>query len=302
MASDQLIDNDRADGLKGEKVDYNQTPAILQQRVVDHKGCPIHYWDSMQEELPVIVCMHGALMDHRMFNAQVPVLHSKYRIVTWDARGHGLSQPVGLENPTIDDYTEDLLELLNDAGINQAILVGQSMGAYIAQHLIRRYPERAAALVVIGSTPIAFPINAMEYWALQYSGLVLGLWPWKSLKPYMARNTAKKDAVIRYAESAMDQVDRKTFLAIWKAVSSAVRREGFSECEIQVPFLLTHGEHDRSGTIRRDAPHWAASLPHCRYAVIPDASHNANQDNPVYFNQILMDFLENLPLQAIDRK
>jgi 3-oxoadipate enol-lactonase len=283
-------------------VNYQQTPKVFHRRIFERMGCPIHYWDTMQPGLPTIVCMHGALMDHRMFNAQIPALEYQYRVITWDARGHGLSQPIGLDDPTMENYADDLLSLMDETGINQTILMGQSKGAYTAQHLVRKYPDRAAALVVIGSTPIAFPINAWEYWALQYSGPILGLWPWNSLKPYMARNTALKEEVIRYCETAMDQVDRKTFLKIWKAVSSAVRREGYPDYEIRIPFLLTHGEHDRSGTIRRDAPHWAGSLSHCKYTVIPDASHNANQDNPGYFNRVLMDFLENLPLQTIGRK
>jgi 3-oxoadipate enol-lactonase len=56
--------------------------------------------------------------------------------------------------------------------------------------------------------------------------------------------------------------------------------------------LLTHGDQDRAGTIRRDAPRWAASDPLIEYIVIPEAHHNANQDNPRFFNRILLEFLE----------
>jgi pimeloyl-ACP methyl ester carboxylesterase len=168
------------------------------------------------------------------------------------------------------------------------------MGAYVAQHLLRSHPQRVRALVVIGSTPIAFGLSRLEFYALQYSVPVFALWPYKSLKPYMARNTTLKEDVYQYALSAMNQIDRNTFLSIWSAVSSAVRIAGYPDFKIDVPFLLTHGETDRTGTIRRDGPRWAASDSHIQYVVVPQAGHNANQDNPTFFNRILLDFLAGL--------
>jgi len=55
--------------------------------------------------------------------------------------------------------------------------------------------------------------------------------------------------------------------------------------------LLTHGERDGTGNIRKVAPHWAAREPHCRSVVIPGAGDCANQDNPEFFNRLLLDFL-----------
>ena len=276
-------------------VDYLTTPAFLTGNVFERQGCPIHYWAGGSPKGPALVCLHGALMDHRMFNAQIPYLVDDYRVLVWDARGHGRSQPIGLDRPLISDYVADLLALLDHAGVTKAILIAQSMSAYIAQHLLRLHPERVRALVLIGSTPISFRLTPLEYYALQYSVPLLGIWPYQSLKPYMARNTALQQDVYQYALSAMHQVNRPTFLKIWSAVSSAVRIPGYPEFKIEVPFLLTHGDGDRTGTIRRDGPRWAASDPHLEYVVIPQAGHNANQDNPDFFNRILLDFLRRLP-------
>lgn len=49
---------------------YLETPPILSEHVLEHRGCPIHYWTGGREDRPLIVFMHGALMDHRMFNSQ----------------------------------------------------------------------------------------------------------------------------------------------------------------------------------------------------------------------------------------
>lgn len=53
-----------------------------------------------------------------------------------------------------------------------------------------------------------------------------------------------------------------------------------------------HGDHDRAGAIRRDMPLWAEQEPHAVYQVIPNAAHNANQDNPVFTNQAILAFLQ----------
>jgi pimeloyl-ACP methyl ester carboxylesterase len=59
-----------------------------------------------------------------------------------------------------------------------------------------------------------------------------------------------------------------------------------------IPLLLLHGEYDRAGTIRRDMPQWARQEKTATYRVIPDAAHNANQDNPEFTNQAILAFLQ----------
>jgi pimeloyl-ACP methyl ester carboxylesterase len=66
-----------------------------------------------------------------MFDAQLPAVVQSYRVLVWDVRGHGQSQPVGT-GFSILLATEDLLAILDEAGYEQAKLVGQSMGSYIA--------------------------------------------------------------------------------------------------------------------------------------------------------------------------
>ena len=136
---------------------YLETPLILCEQILEHRGCPIHYWTGGREDRPLIVFLHGALMDHRMFNAQVAHFAADYRILVWDARGHGQSQPIGLSSLSIDDYVDDMLAILDRQHAETVFLVGQSMGAYIAQHLVRREPQHFKALVIIGSTPIDLP-------------------------------------------------------------------------------------------------------------------------------------------------
>jgi pimeloyl-ACP methyl ester carboxylesterase len=57
---------------------------------------------------------------------------------------------------------------------------------------------------------------------------------------------------------------------------------------------LDRRRRGRAGTIRRDMPLWAQLDKHAVYQVIPDAVHNANQDNSVFTNQAILAFLRAL--------
>lgn len=259
--------------------------------ILDNAGSHIHYWDTGAAKAPVVVMSHGASMDHRMFDAQAPPLTAAgYRLITWDARGHGLSQPLGKTPIGIGDHTNDLVAVLDHLGITSPVCIGgQSMGGYITQSLVIRQPWRVSAVVIIGATCTTWPIPRWQALALRSSPWWFTAWPWNSLTRTMAKATALQPAVRAYARDAISMMRKPDFIKIWRGVTQAITPD--MDHRIPVPWLLTHGEQDRTGTIARESPLWAEREPHCRYEVVPDAAHNANQDNPDYFNGILMEFL-----------
>jgi pimeloyl-ACP methyl ester carboxylesterase len=76
-------------------VDYSTTSPLLSVYSLKRQGCPVHYWIGGRVDRPLVVLMHGATMDNRMFNPQVEALLPEYRVLVWDARGHRESQPIG---------------------------------------------------------------------------------------------------------------------------------------------------------------------------------------------------------------
>lgn len=275
---------------QAQNVNHLETPAFLTEHVLERPGCALHYWLGGSEDRPLLVFLHGATMDHRMFNAQVYALISDYRVLVWDARGHGKSRPMS-GSFTLQDCASDLKAILDHHEIRQVVLVGQSMGGYIAQYFYLHYPEAVQAMVIIGSTCIAQPYAQWEVWGLKVSLLVFDWWPFEHFKRIVAQHNAIQPDVREYVTKTIDQIDRRDFLTIWKAVTLAVDGRGIPGHHIRVPLLLTHGDQDNAGTIRKRAPGWAAYEPDVRYGVIPNAGHNANQDNAAFFNGLLQEFL-----------
>ena len=265
--------------------------------VVERGGSNVHGWVHGAGEAHLVVLLHGAAMDHRLFEAQVgPLVEAGYRVLTVDFRGHGQSKPLG-EGFTVPDLADDVLALVDDLDAGVFSVVGQSLGGYVAQDLVARNPERVTAIGIIGATCTTMPVKWWEMLALRSSPLWFKLWPERHLRRTVAKSTAVTPEARAYAFRAMNQLSKDEFVTVWRAVARAVQpKEGY---RIEHPLLLTHGDADDTGNIRKTAPAWADRDPQCRYEVIPDAGHNANQDNPEVFNRILLAFLaEHAPASA----
>ncbi len=107
----------------------------------------LYYED--QGEGPVIVLAHGIGGNHASWFQQLPVFAASYRVVTFDHRGFGRSSDV--ETAGRSAFVSDLLALLDHLGIDQAVLVGQSMGGGTCIGFAAAHPERVRALVLAAS-------------------------------------------------------------------------------------------------------------------------------------------------------
>jgi 3-oxoadipate enol-lactonase len=124
---------------------------------LDIGGVVHHYLIEGRQRTPTIVFSNSLGTDLRIWDAVVPRFVSHFRIVRYDLRGHGLSEFT--EPPyTINDLTQDLVELLDALEIRQAVVCGISVGGLIAQCLALNRSHRVRALVLcdtgarIGST------------------------------------------------------------------------------------------------------------------------------------------------------
>lgn len=252
-------------------------------------GCTLHYWLSGPADAPLVVFTHGATLDHRSFAAQIAPVATHYRTLCWDVRGHGRSQPLGTPF-SMATAVADLLAILDQLGVEQATFVGHSMGGAILQDLVFRHPQRVRALVIIGCSCITLPRSRAAMTALRALPLILRLYPYHLYKAQMARSFALRPEVASYAMEAMNQVARQDFMPIWTEVMQCLHPEpGY---RIEQPLLVAYGDHDtRRRLFAAQAPIWTARDPASQHVVIPNAGHNAHQDNPEFFNQLLRDFL-----------
>ena len=111
----------------------------------DHDGVRIHY--HVEGSGPPLVLHHGysGSLRHWRMNGYVDALRDEYQLIAVDARGHGESdKPHNVADYALATRSADVLQILDDLGIERALYCGFSMGGNVAYGLLTMHPERIA--------------------------------------------------------------------------------------------------------------------------------------------------------------
>ena len=101
-----------------------------------------------------IVLLHGFLENQQMWQAMIPELRQKNRVITIDLLGHGQTPCLGYIHE-MEDQADMVREVLSSLRIRKAILFGHSMGGYVALAFAELYPDFMKGLVLLNSTSLA---------------------------------------------------------------------------------------------------------------------------------------------------
>jgi 3-oxoadipate enol-lactonase len=247
----------------------------------------IRYWTGGASGGQVVVLLHGATLDHRAWSPQVEALQDRFRLVVPDLRAHGESTG----SFEFEAALHDVLALLGEVPAGRVVLVGLSLGGNLAQEVVRRAPERVAAIVVADATcntgarhPLA---TSMTVAALSAHAML----PSDHFARYAAQMVALNPQVQRYALDANgNRSNRETVRILTSLLTGALRPE--QDYRLPVPALLVHGQLDQLGDIALSTRAWAQREPLAEYVVISAAGHASNLDNPAAFTAALLAFLD----------
>lgn len=249
----------------------------------------VHYWVSGEGE-QVILFTHGVTMDHGLFQYQVEYFSGRYKVICWDVPAHGLSRPY--QGFSLKSSARELVNILDQEGIQQAHLVGQSMGGYIIQIAAADYPSRALTLTAVDSSPVHPDYySGLDRWLLAITPSLLRLYPYGYLIRLIAKQIALTETAQAYALKTLQGLTKEEIARIMQVVYQGVFQYA-RETPLPQPVLVVYGQSDRTGKVVSYSKRWA-QMEQRELRVIPDAAHNANMDNPGAFNQVLEAFLRN---------
>jgi len=97
-----------------------------------------------------LLLLHGFPFDHTIWERVIGELEKGIRVIAPDLRGHGRSI-VAEGDYSITDMAADIIELMDQLKIKEAVIAGHSMGGYIGLEIARNFPERVSGLVLISS-------------------------------------------------------------------------------------------------------------------------------------------------------
>lgn len=241
-------------------------------------GVPLLRGERAGEGSPIVLC-HGITATRRsVVHGSRRLERSGHAVVTYDARGHGESQPAGAgQGYGYPELVDDLEAVVaSQAGAGRFILGGHSMGAHTAAAYALRNPERLAGLVLIGPTYTGEePTSAtLEYWdglsaALAEDGI-------DGFVAYIDRvqeiDAAWRESVLRFTRERM--LRHRHLEAIVAALREVPRSRPFGSLEeiesLEVPALVV-ASHDAAdpGHPYAIAAEYAERLPQARLTSEP---------------------------------
>ena len=125
-----------------------------QHRTLTVDGRTVHYRDEGRGKLHTLVLLHGFLQNLDVWSSYVLSYMNNMRVITVDLPGHGLTDTF-CDVHTMDFMAKIVKDVLLEAGVDQCVMVGHSMGGYVALAFADRYPYTVKGLGLINSHPLA---------------------------------------------------------------------------------------------------------------------------------------------------
>lgn len=241
-----------------------------------------------------VVLLHALAMDSRMWAAQQHELRQAgHQVWAPDQRGYGDS-PLGAGEPSLDTVADDLARGLDDRGVARAVLVGSSMGGYVAMAFLRRHPGRTAALALLGTragaddTATAAGRRAFADAVLDPATRPAVL---AAVLPGLVGSTtaARRPDVAAQVTTLVEAADPAAIAWCQRAIAD--RRDAFDVLRsTSVPAVVIAGAEDAL-VPAEETKRMANVLPLCEYVVVPDAGHMAALEAPAAVSKALLDLM-----------
>jgi len=263
----------------------------------------IHYWvsEEIRENTVSLIFLPGLTADHRLFEKQIEFFKDKYNVFVWDAPAHASSWPFHM-NFNLMDKANWLDQIIDQEKLCNPVIVGQSMGGYVAQTYMEMFPGKLKGFVSVDSCPLQRKyMTWLEIWLLKIVEPVYRLYPWKKLLKAGSEgvSTTEYGRKLMYDMMLVYDGNQDRYAKLtghgYKMVAAAVAAN--LPYEISCPALLICGDQDKAGSAKRYNKAWAkkTGLP---MEWIKGAGHNANTDAPEIVNALIQSFIDSLQVDS----
>lgn len=266
-------------------------------RLSDCRGEPVYrvivqlYSRSAGTGLPVVL-LHAFPLSSAMWLAQREGLAATCRVITPDLRGFGGSR-LGEDEPSVDVMADDVARLLDDEGVERAVIGGLSMGGYVAMAFCRRHPDRVLGVILAdtkaGPDPAPVRDNRERIARAVLDGGTQVLLT-DVLPALIGPTTKERRAMVLGRVKGLVQSAPPGAVA-WAQRAMAGRPDSFETlAALKVPLLVLVGEEDELST-PADAELMARAVPDGRLEIIPKAGHLSAIEQPEAFNAAVAEWL-----------
>lgn len=242
-----------------------------------------------------LVFVHAFPLNRTMWEAQAAAFSSQFRVVTIDLRGHGESD-APLWRYTLDQAADDVRELLDSLLVPQAVFIGLSMGGYILFAFYRKYVNRVKGLVLADTRAQADTAEGKQgRFQMAQAAYQKGPGAIADIMIPKLLSTATIQSRPEIVQKVRAMIEGNQISGIAGDLMAMAERPDSVPLlkQIACPTQVIVGGLDQA-TPPSDARLMAEQIPGARLALIPNAAHLANLEQPDTFNQILQAFLSDL--------
>ncbi len=229
-----------------------------------------------------VLFVHGGLATSDIWEAQVPALADKYKVIVADSRGHGRSSRKGGEPMHYRSMTDDLVRLLDHLKLASVAVVGWSDGGIIGLDMAMRYPNRVNKL-------FAHAANTDPSGLMAAGGAAWSLYLRWAQDTYAAVGPERCDGKPDYAGL------RGALSPMWRNEPRWTRTD---LAKVKVPTAVALGTRDEAISCRHTLA-IAAAIPDAKVVLMKDLGHFALRQDPATYNKLVRSFLDgSLPRTA----
>jgi pimeloyl-ACP methyl ester carboxylesterase len=227
-------------------------------------GVRIHY--EIRGSGPALLLTHGFTGSSALYEKNVAALARANTVITWDIRGHGRSDcPADPAAYTVPLSVADMAALLDLAGAERAVIAGHSLGGFLSLEFHLAHRSRVAGLILIDTGPGYRSDGPRAGWNERAE---------RFARDFEAKGGERALGLARAARGILAQHDGRVLESL---------------PTIAVPTLIVVGEHDTP--FLAGSRYMSDKIPGAKLAVIADAGHSPNIDQPEEFARVVSGFL-----------
>jgi 3-oxoadipate enol-lactonase len=256
-------------------------------------GARIAWSSDGDESAPPVLLVMGLAYPAAMWFRLVPGLAQAHRVIRVDNRGAGETGDVPGAPYTVEAMAADCVAVLDAAGVDDAQVVGISMGGLIAQEIALTVPGRVGSLCLMATHPgIAHAVMNPEALALVTSGRA-DMTPQEAAQASIPFNYAPSTPRERIEEDWAVRLPLACSLAGYTAqVQGTIPWTRYDELPtLTAPTLVLHGELDAL-VPPENGRRLAERIPGAEHVTVPDANHLLMTDQPEQVQKVLLDWLD----------
>jgi pimeloyl-ACP methyl ester carboxylesterase len=275
--------------------------------VDDGHGAQIHYRDEGNKDGPAILLIHGSNSLLQTWEPLVALLGDKYRLISLDLYGHGLTGP----NPTgaydADTNIAAAVKVLDTVGVDKAYWVGNSMGGWLTWRAGLSVPERTVGLVLIDASGAQVEQKGELYLGARLAQSAIGKMLLPKITPRILVKSSLEENFAQPERLTEVQVDRYWELlrfpgnrqaSLDRAKTPREPEKWADVKNLKMPVLLLWGEKDKVIPLSH-ARAFEAAIPGSKLITYADAGHLPMEETPEQVARDIDDWIESLSGEAV---